>query len=144
MYRTINEFCVDKLSQPNMATSSGLYGKMFIHTISREKIFSIILFLYFVFLILVILILMSNCTDVIVHYRFYMFFFFFFFALDVIVQCMVLRCNRTFIGNDVIMPRLCCTDVIVHGSRTFSSGTDVFVPVFGCTDVIVQTSVMGS
>ena len=31
-----------------MATSSGLYGKMFIHTISREKIFSIILFLYFV------------------------------------------------------------------------------------------------
>ena len=31
-----------------MATSSGLYGKMFIHTILREKIFSIILFLYFV------------------------------------------------------------------------------------------------
>ena len=50
---------------------------------------------------------MSNCTDVIVHYRFYMFFFFFFFfffALDVIVQCMVLGCNRTFIGNDVILP----------------------------------------
>ena len=40
--------------------------------------------------------------------------FFFFFALDVIVQCMVLGCNRTFIGNDVILPRLCCTDVIVH------------------------------
>ena len=28
-----------------MATSSGLYGKMFFHTILREKIFSIILFL---------------------------------------------------------------------------------------------------
>ena len=35
---------VDKLSQPNMATSSGMYGKMFCHTILREKIFSIILF----------------------------------------------------------------------------------------------------
>ena len=97
-----------------MGASSGLYGKMFIHTISREKkILYNIISLFCNFLILVILILMSNCSDVVVHYRFYMFFFFF-FCTDVIVQYMVLRCDRTFIGNDVIMPRICCTDVIVH------------------------------
>ena len=63
----------------------------------------------------------------------------FFCCTDVIVQCMVLRCNRTFIGTDVIMPRLCCTDVIVHWDlEPLVSDTDVFVPVFGCTDVIVQ------
>ena len=108
-----------------MAASSGLYGKMFIHTISREKIFSIILFLYFVILILVILILMSNCTDVIVHYRFYMFFFLFFFAL-------MLLCSIWFL--DVIEPSLAmmllCQDydalvLLCIGSRTFSVGTDV-------------------
>ena len=58
---------------------------------------------------------------------FFFFFFFFFVALDGIVQCMVLGCKRTFTGNDVILPRLCCTDVIVHWIRTFSDGTDVFV-----------------
>ena len=57
------------------------------------------------------------------------FFFFFFFALDVIVQCMVLGCNRTFIGNDVIMPRLCALMLLCIGSRTFSNGIDVFVPI---------------
>ena len=118
-----------------MATSSGLYGKMFIHTISREKIFSIILFLYFVFLILVILILMSNCTDVIVHYRFYMFFFF----------ALMLLCNIWFLDEiePLLAMMLLCQDYVALmllciGSRTFSSGTDVFVPVCGCTDVIVQ------
>ena len=117
-----------------MATSSGLYGKMFIHTISREKIFSIILFLYFVILILVILILMSNCTDVIVHYRFYIFFF-----------ALMLLCSIWFL--DVIEPSLAmmllCQDydalmLLCIGYRTFSVGTDVFVPVCGCTHVIVQ------
>ena len=43
-----NNFVVDKLSQPNMAASSGLYGKMFCHTTLREKIFSIILLSYLV------------------------------------------------------------------------------------------------
>ena len=43
-----NNFVVDKLSQPNMAASSGLYGKMFNHTILREKLFSIILFSYYI------------------------------------------------------------------------------------------------
>ena len=92
---------------------------MFIHTISREKIFSIILFLYFVILILVILILMSNCTDVIVHYRF----------LDVIEPslAMMLLCQ----DYDALV-------LLCIGSRTFSVGTDVFVPVCDCTDVIVQ------
>ena len=43
-----NNVVVDKLSQPNMAASSGLYGKMFSHTIFREKLFSTILFSYYI------------------------------------------------------------------------------------------------
>ena len=121
-----------------MAASSGLYGKMFIHTISREKniLYNIVpLICIFAF---VILILMSNCTDVIVHYRFYSFFFFFFFFVALMLLCKVLRCNRTiwqwcYYANFMLhwwycalyleplvvaLMLLClyvyCTDVIVH------------------------------
>ena len=48
LYIQNSDFVVDKLSQPNMATSSGLYGKMFSHTTLREKLFSTILFSYYI------------------------------------------------------------------------------------------------
>ena len=58
---------------------------------------------------------MSNCTDVIVHYRFYMFcFFLFFFALMLLCSIWFLDVIEPLFGIDVIMPTLCCTDVIVH------------------------------
>ena len=82
-----------------MATSSGLYGKMFIHTILREKIFSIILFLYFVifnfgnlnFFFFFFLALMLLCIIGSICF----FFFFVFFAL-------MLLCSIWFL--DVIEP----------------------------------------
>ena len=84
-----------------MATSSGLYGKLFYHIILREKIFSIILFsCYIIFNWFWLVWLMSNCTDVIVHYRFYVFFLLTLYnCTDVVVQCMVLGCNRTFVWH---------------------------------------------
>ena len=65
-------------------------------------------------------------------------FFFVFFCTDVIVQYMVLGCNRTLFGIDVIMPTYVALMLLCLGSRTFSVGTDVLVLMYGCTDVIVQ------
>ena len=87
---------------------------------------------------------MSNCTDVIVHYRFYKFFFLFFFCTDVIVQHMVLRCDRTLLAMMLLCHIYVALMLLFIASRTFSIGTDVFVPVCGCTDVIVQHLCFGS